>query len=50
MDSFKFTSVHDPECDLNDLPNEARDIKVDACLFNSLGFGGHHATLIFTRV
>lgn len=36
----------DPECDLNYTPNEARKANVKACLSNSLGFGGHNATLL----
>jgi len=39
----------DPECDLDYVPNVARKVKVDACLSNSLGFGGHNATLIVKR-
>ena len=39
----------DPECDLDYVPNVARKIKVDACLSNSLGFGGHNATLIVKK-
>ena len=35
----------DPECDLDYVPNTARKSKVDVCLSNSLGFGGHNATL-----
>ncbi len=37
----------DPECDLDYVPNESRKQKVRAVLSNSLGFGGHNATLIF---
>ncbi len=37
----------DPNCDLDYVPNEAREQKVRACLNNSLGFGGHNATLCF---
>ena len=37
----------DPDCDLDYVPNEARRAPVDAVLSNSLGFGGHNATLIF---
>ena len=40
----------DPDCDLNYVPNTAREAKVKACLNNSLGFGGHNATLCFTAV
>jgi len=35
----------DPECDLDYVPNTARKTEVDVCLSNSLGFGGHNATL-----
>ncbi|MBU1692481.1 MAG: beta-ketoacyl-ACP synthase II [Verrucomicrobia bacterium] len=37
----------DPDCDLDYVPNQARTAKVRACLNNSLGFGGHNATLCF---
>jgi 3-oxoacyl-[acyl-carrier-protein] synthase II len=37
----------DPDCDLDYVPNQARQAKVRACLNNSLGFGGHNATLCF---
>ncbi len=39
----------DPECDLDYVPNIARKIKVAACMSNSLGFGGHNASLIIKR-
>ncbi|MGD0651806.1 MAG: beta-ketoacyl-ACP synthase II [Verrucomicrobiia bacterium] len=39
----------DPECDLDYVPNKAREMKVHVCLNNSLGFGGHNATLIVKR-
>lgn len=37
----------DENCDLDYVPNEARQEKVQATLSNSLGFGGHNATLVF---
>ncbi|TSB46133.1 beta-ketoacyl-ACP synthase II [Alkalicoccobacillus porphyridii] len=39
----------DPDCDLDYVPNEARKADVTAVLSNSLGFGGHNATLIFKK-
>lgn len=40
----------DPACDLDYAPNRARDRKVRVALNNSLGFGGHNATLCFTAL
>ncbi|HKA24757.1 MAG TPA: beta-ketoacyl-ACP synthase II [Candidatus Eisenbacteria bacterium] len=37
----------DPECDLDCVPNRAREVRVTAALSNSMGFGGHNATLVF---
>lgn len=39
----------DPECDLDYVPNEARKMKVNVALSNSLGFGGHNATIILSK-
>ncbi|MFN8180173.1 MAG: beta-ketoacyl-ACP synthase II [bacterium] len=39
----------DPECDLDYVPNEARNVEVGAALTNSLGFGGHNVTLATRR-
>ena len=41
--------VPDPECDLDYVPNTARQTKVNAAVNNSFGFGGHNATLIGTK-
>ena len=39
----------DPLCDLDYVPNVARQVNVDVALSNSLGFGGHNATLVIKR-
>src|SRR5437867_9428657 len=36
----------DPECDLDYVPNTAREMRVDAIVNNSFGFGGHNASII----
>jgi len=39
----------DEDCDLDYIPNEARDVKLNTVMSNSLGFGGHNASLIFSK-
>ncbi|MBQ3932523.1 MAG: beta-ketoacyl-ACP synthase II [Lachnospiraceae bacterium] len=40
----------DEECDLDIVPNESRKQTVDYALSNSLGFGGHNASILFKKV
>jgi 3-oxoacyl-[acyl-carrier-protein] synthase II len=40
----------DPDCDLDYIPNEARDHQVNVAMSNNSGFGGHNASLVFKRV
>ena len=39
----------DPECDLDYVPNDPRKVELKNVMSNSFGFGGHNATLVFSR-
>lgn len=42
--------VPDPECDLDVVPNQAREVQLNAALSTSLGFGGHNGCIAFKKL
>ena len=53
-DGFIPATIHyqvaDEECDLDVVPNQGREQKIKYAMSNSLGFGGHNATILFKQM
>jgi 3-oxoacyl-[acyl-carrier-protein] synthase II len=53
QDSFVPATIHyevpDEECDLDIVPNVGREADIKIAMSNSLGFGGHNASVIFQK-
>ena len=53
-DGFIPATIHyqvaDEECDLDVVPNQGREQKIKYAMSNSLGFGGHNATILFKQI